>query len=111
MTTLVCVTAMVAVEVKDGITVDEDTIMLAADTAERNNNAQSENISAKVLWRDRRAVGRKMGVGKGEGVKSLGEKWVEFSGSGGEGERKAEDRSQKPEEGEEGTRKTERKPA
>lgn len=63
-TALVSITVMVKVVVADGVKVDDETLMLAADTAARNhkeNGARAENIEAAVLWRDRRVVAKRVG--------------------------------------------------
>lgn len=67
--TLVCVTVMVAVFVREGAEADDATLMLAADTAARlgDDRAHAETIRAQVLFRDRRIVA---GAGRGAEIGS-----------------------------------------
>lgn len=65
MRTVVIVTTTVLVEVADGVQLDRDTLLLAADTANRRNEAKAENIVASVISRDSRVLAEeKTGTGK-----------------------------------------------
>jgi len=57
MTRIISVMAMVKVTVREGVEIDDDSIMLAADTAARRNEAHSDNMDAVTIWRERRVLG------------------------------------------------------
>jgi len=58
MTRIISVMAMVKVTVREGVEIDDDSIMLAADTAARRNEAHSDNMDAVTIWRERRVLGK-----------------------------------------------------